>query len=504
MTRCALHQGHSGRLAARPPPSATPLPATFGLAADPSTRPRRRRRPLGWQPAPPAPPLERAQSLLTAWRSGAPVGRGRAAQQLARRLVAAGAFHPVPRRGHAARRRHRRHPCPGPPRPAAPTPRRLAGLACVVVDDASADPGIEDIAERTAPRASAWRSTSGRPAPATPAWPRPQPAGGLHRLRLPADRRMARTPARLLRRPAGRRRGTPGLAAQPDRLGDDSRGHRSTWRQSAGSVRPMSRSPTSPAQHWWCGPTWPTGASSTRRSGAARTSTWSGAWPRPAGTSATARPAGGAPRPVPLGAFLARRFFYGTTAGPLSRRHGQASPRCTSPAWSLPVWGLLRLAARSWPARAGGLHPLAGPAADRPVRDPVDVATRIVGGGTARAALPALSSLTRAWGPAFVLGLLFRRTRGGLGARPPDPGPLRLRHPTPNGESAPRSGGPCGGRRRLRRRGVARVRTSAPWSRSSRGCRGGHACGRRRLFATSCRPDHGSNRIRNRRATDTA
>jgi mycofactocin glycosyltransferase len=39
------------------------------------------------------------------------------------------------------------------------------------------------------------------------------------------------------------------------------------------------------------------------------------------------------------------------------------------------------------------------------------VAAHIAGGGTTRAALPALGSLARAWSPALVLGLAFRRTR---------------------------------------------------------------------------------------------
>jgi hypothetical protein len=41
------------------------------------------------------------------------------------------------------------------------------------------------------------------------------------------------------------------------------------------------------------------------------------------------------------------------------------------------------------------------------------VAAEIAGGGTAKAALPALAGLTRAWSPALVLGLLARRTRRG-------------------------------------------------------------------------------------------
>ena len=45
------------------------------------------------------------------------------------------------------------------------------------------------------------------------------------------------------------------------------------------------------------------------------------------------------------------------------------------------------------------------------VRDPVVVAAKIAGGGTARAAVPALAGIARVWSPLLVIGLLFRRTR---------------------------------------------------------------------------------------------
>jgi mycofactocin glycosyltransferase len=45
------------------------------------------------------------------------------------------------------------------------------------------------------------------------------------------------------------------------------------------------------------------------------------------------------------------------------------------------------------------------------VRDPVAVAAKVAGGGTARAAVPALAGIARVWSPLLVLGLLFRRTR---------------------------------------------------------------------------------------------
>ncbi|MGH9018580.1 MAG: hypothetical protein ACRDY1_12595, partial [Acidimicrobiales bacterium] len=45
------------------------------------------------------------------------------------------------------------------------------------------------------------------------------------------------------------------------------------------------------------------------------------------------------------------------------------------------------------------------------VSSPATVAATIAGGGTAKAALPSLEGLTRAWAPAVVVALVFRRTR---------------------------------------------------------------------------------------------
>jgi hypothetical protein len=109
---------------------------------------------------------------------------------------------------------------------------------------------------------------------------------------------------------------------------------------------------------------------------------------------------------------LARRAFYGASAAPLARRHpGALSPLDVS-AWSLAVWLLVvarrpLLAAATLAASVGILaHRLSGL-----TRDPFAVATRLAGEGTARAAVPALAGLTRAWSPAFLLALAPRRTR---------------------------------------------------------------------------------------------
>ncbi len=116
--------------------------------------------------------------------------------------------------------------------------------------------------------------------------------------------------------------------------------------------------------------------------------------------------------PTTLGSFLARRAFYGTTAAPLARRHGDALAPVHVSGWSLAVWTLAwarrpllaqAVLAASVAVLARRLRGL--------VRDPVTVAAHIAGGGTTRAAMPALGSLARAWSPALVLGLAFRRTR---------------------------------------------------------------------------------------------
>ena len=150
--------------------------------------------------------------------------------------------------------------------------------------------------------------------------------------------------------------------------------------------------------------------------------------------------------PASLWSFLARRAFYGTTAAPLARRHADALAPVHVSGWSLAVWTLAwarrpllaqAVLAASVVILARRLRGL--------VRDPVAVAAHIAGGGTTRAALPALGSLARAWSPALVLGLAFRRTRraSALALAPPRAGRL---------------GGRAGRRRPGARRGPARRR----------------------------------------------
>ena len=142
-------------------------------------------------------------------------------------------------------------------------------------------------------------------------------------------------------------------------------------------------------------------SSSTPRCAAARTSTSSGGWWRPDGTSATTRraPSRTTARAT-LAAWLGRRAFYGATAAPLARRHPGALAPLDVSAWSLAVWRLV--VARRPVLAVATLATSVGILANRLrglTRHPVAVATRIAGAGTARAAVPALAGLTRAWRP---------------------------------------------------------------------------------------------------------
>jgi hypothetical protein len=141
--------------------------------------------------------------------------------------------------------------------------------------------------------------------------------------------------------------------------------------------------------------------------------------------------------PATLGELLARRSFYGSSAAPLSVRHpGSLAPLDVS-VWSLAVW---LLAARRHPLLASAaLAASVGLLAQRLrglTADPVAVATRIAGDGTARAALPALSGLVRAWSPALLAALAFRRTRRAAALALLVPALADWRNDRKNGEDA--------------------------------------------------------------------
>jgi mycofactocin system glycosyltransferase len=374
----------------------------------------------------------RARDLVEHWRSGTPVGPGRATRMLARRLVSSGAFAPRPGNAGAAAGAGA-GPGAGPDgvtvvvpvRDRAPQLERLlgalGGLACIVVDDASADAGAtKEIAERHGARfvglaanggpsvaRNAGLAVSDSPIVAfvdsdcvpSEGWlepllghfddplvaavaPRvvhavpPGPADALSRYEAVRSS-LDRGPDAGLVRPASPIPYVPSaallvrsdLAAGPDLFDPGLRGGEDVdlvWRlgQAGWDVR---YEPASTVEH--DGPTSPA-------------------------------------------SLVARQAFYGSTAGPLALRHGDTVAPAHVSAWSLAVW-LLALARRpvlAWAVLAASVAVLAHRLGGL-VRDPVTVAIRIAGGGTARSAMPALANLARAWSPALVLGLAFRRTR---------------------------------------------------------------------------------------------
>ena len=413
--------GTTAALRPAPPRASTPLPGSFSLREDASTQEFDGGTVLlGGSPLRLFRISERARQLVARWKARAPVGPGRGAQLLARRLVSSGAFAARPDDGAL-----------GPPDVTVVVPVRdrpaqldrvlgaLRGMDCIVVDDASADTGVtKEIAERHGARFVGLAVNVG------PAGARNAGLAGVHS-RLVAfvdsdcvprdgwlgpllghfdDPLVAAVAPRIVLAPGRPADGRPPVVPRSSL----DRGAR------AGPVRPGSRIPFVPSAALLVRVDAVSGSDlfdATLRGGEDVDLVWrldAAGWDvryEPASTVAHDGPA-------TLGSALSRRAFYGTTAAPLSRRHGEALAPVHVSGWSLAVWILmlgrrpllaLAVLAASVAILARRLRGL--------VRDPVAVAAHIAGGGTARAALPALGSLARAWSPGLVLGLAFRRTR---------------------------------------------------------------------------------------------
>lgn len=113
-----------------------------------------------------------------------------------------------------------------------------------------------------------------------------------------------------------------------------------------------------------------------------------------------------------LVAWCRRRTFYGTTAGPLARRHPGALAPASVSGWTAATWALVltgrpllggMAAATSIAILARRMHGLVG--------SPWQVAARLAGVGTMRAPLQALAGTARVFGPALVVAIAARRTR---------------------------------------------------------------------------------------------
>jgi len=414
--------GRPSPLRQAPSRASTPLPGSFALREDPSTQGFDGGTVLlGGSPLRLFRIAPRARDLVPRWRAGAPVGSGKAAQLLARRLVSAGAFSPRP--VDAAY---------GPPDVTVVVPVRdrpaqldrllggLDGLTCVVVDDASADAGAtKEIAERHGARFVGLTSNAG---------PSGARNAGMERVHsalvafvdsdcMPAegwlgpllghfdDPLVAAVAPRIV-----------AAAARPPRALSRYEAVRSSLDRGTreGPVRPNSPIPFVPSAALLVRTDVAAGPElfdAALRGGEDVDLVWrlaEAGWDIRYVPASTVEHDG----PAALGSFLARRAFYGTTAAPLARRHQGALAPVHVSGWSLAVWMLV--SARRPVLALATLAASIGILARRLVglvRDPVMVATRIAGGGTARATLPSLGGLARAWAPALVLGLAFRRTR---------------------------------------------------------------------------------------------
>ena len=364
---------------------------------------------------------ERGQRLLARWRIGGAVGESRAAQLLARRFVSSGAFTPRPTTARFGR---------GDITVVVPVRDRpaqldrllgaLGGLDCIVVDDASSDAGAtKEITERHGARFVGLTVNRG-------------PAGARNAGLALVERALAVfvdsdcVPGEDWLEPLLGHFDDPVVAAVAPRVVARGAGRAGVLRRYETARSSLDRGPVegpvrpgSPISYV------PSAALLVRaevvtgedlfdpalRGGEDVDLVWrlvDAGWDVRYVPSSAVEHDG----PASVGSFLARRVFYGSTAGPLALRHREAMAPLHVSGWSLAAW-VLALARRpllAWVALAASVTVLANRLRGL-VRDPVAVASRIAGGGTVRAALPALAGLARTWSPALLLGLLFRRTR---------------------------------------------------------------------------------------------
>ena len=446
-----------------PSRSVTPLPGSFALAQDASTRDFDGGTVLlGGSPLRLFRISERARRLVERWRAGVPVGPGRGAQLLARRLVSAGAFCPRPDGGSFG---------PGDVTVVIPVRDRslqlhrllgsLRGLACIVVDDASADAGAtKETAERHGARFVGLATNVG-PAGARNA--------GLAAVEsalvafvdsdcVPTDGWLA---------PLLGHFDDPLVAAVAPRIVPDpdpplgGRTRHGPVRSSLdrgpreGPVRPGGPIPFVPSAALLVrvdAVAGPALFDPTLRGGEDVDLVWrlcDAGWDVRYVPSSTVVHDG----PATLGAFLARRAFYGTTAAALARRHGDAMAPVHLSGWSLAVWTLalarrpvLALAVLATsvallaqrlrglvarPGRGGDAHRGRRHGAGRPA-GPGIAGPGLVAGARARAGLPTDPHRVGAGPP--------RPRARRLGARPRNAGPGARRRTARGGRRGLRAG----------------------------------------------------------------
>jgi mycofactocin system glycosyltransferase len=364
---------------------------------------------------------ERARGLIARWREGEPVGTGRAPALLARRLVSAGAFAPLPGRGPYTRSdvtvvipvRDR-------PRQLDRLLTSLEGLRCLVVDDASHEATTtSEICARHGAQFIGLTANVGPGAARNRGFALAEtpmvafvdsdcvpPEGWLESLLAHfEDPLVAAVAPRIVPAP----RDASSIVARYEAVRSSlDRGTR------AGPVRPGSSVPFVPSAVLIVRTEVTDGHAPfdpQLRSGEDVDLEWrlvAAGWDVRYEPGTVVAHDGA----TTVRAFLGRRCYYGTSAGPLALRHGAAMAPLQASGWSVTVWlfSLLRRPGLAMAAQATSIVVLAQRLQGL-VRDPVAVATKIAGGGTAQAAVPAVAAITRVWSPLLVLGLFSRRTR---------------------------------------------------------------------------------------------
>jgi mycofactocin system glycosyltransferase len=399
----------------------TPLPSDFSLSMDPATSTFDGGRVLmGGSPLRLLRVTSRASALIRQWGEGASVGDRTSEQMLARRLVASGVF--VPR--------------PGPPSfgvddvtvviPVRDRPEELErllvtlrGMRVLVVDDASADVArTRDIVDQEGGSLIALAENSGPSAARNAGFAQvrtplvvfidsdclPEPGWLAPLLAHFDDPLVAAVAPRIA--PLAVDPPTPLSRYEAVRSSLDRGG-------AAGLVRPLSRIPYVPSA-----------ALVVRRDvvaddlfdpalrgGEDVDLVWrlvEAGWDVRYEPASTVRHDG----PRSLGSWLRRRAFYGSTAGPLARRHPKALVPLQTSVWTAGVW-VLAYARKPVLATAflGTSVAVLARRLKGLVDEPEKVAAQIAVGGTAKSTLPALGGLTRAWSPALVLALCWPRAR---------------------------------------------------------------------------------------------
>jgi mycofactocin system glycosyltransferase len=362
----------------------------------------------------------RAGTLVRQWDEGLPVGERKSEQMLARRLVASGVF--VPRPGRSRFGVHDLTvviPVRDRPEQLQRLLFALKGMRCIVVDDASSDPSrTRKVADEAGATLIALTENSG---------PSVARNAGLARVTTPLvvfvdsdclpdrgwlepllghfdDPLVAAAAPRILP-----------MAVVPSPLSCYESVRSSLDRGgSAGLVRPLSPIPYVPSatlmvrreavvDHDLFDPQ--------LRGGEDVDLVWrlvDAGWDVRYEPHAVVRHDG----PRSVGSWARRRAFYGSTAGPLARRHPGALVPLQTSIWTAGVWAFA-YARRPLLATAslGGSVWVLARRLRGVVDEPVKVACQIAVGGTAKSTLPALGGLTRAWSPALAIALCWPRAR---------------------------------------------------------------------------------------------